>query len=131
MPPVCGWRYLAMKGTEFPSAKRLYRLVQMNFLQKFNYFKCFLRDHFQVLVQHLSNSIYNAFISGVKSSWTSLQTEAETEALPPGHSGASTEDGVHENTGGVALLPLLSSSWIFYQTFYSNSSFLPKKGLSK
>ena len=29
--------------------------------------------------------------------------EAEMEALPPGQSGASTADGVHENTRPVSL----------------------------
>ena len=61
IPPVCGRRYLAMKGTELPSAKR-------------------------------------------------RQTEAATDALPLGQSGASTAGGVHENTGQPSLLA--SSSWI-------------------
>ena len=64
IPPVCGRRYLAMKGTELPSAKR-------------------------------------------------RQTEAATDALPPGQSGASTAGGVHENTEQPAGSPLVSSSWIW------------------
>ena len=46
-------------------------------LRKLKYFKCCLRDIFRFLVWHLSNSIKNVSISGVKSSWTSLYSTAE------------------------------------------------------
>ena len=54
-----------------------YRVVQLNFNPEIEvlYFICCLRYFFLILVGHLSNSIKDTLISGVKSNWTSLYRE--------------------------------------------------------
>ena len=87
-PPRAAWQFLR-SFVIFPSSARYSVKFKANckmcvqawsngiLLRNLKYFVRRLRDLFLVfLVRHLSNSIYNTSISGVKSSWTSLYVEA-------------------------------------------------------
>ena len=50
----------------------IYRVVQLNLALEINVFHLLFDRSLSILFRHLSNSIWNSSISGVKSSWTSL-----------------------------------------------------------